>query len=150
MSELRTLTILIVDDDPNIVSVWIRLLRELKAEIRVAGSVDAALEQMRKIPPPDLVMLDLNLPPLSAVNTAKAICRFRELNPSVAVVAVSGMEREEMVKALTGVVVDSIQSKRDIATQPGLLKVIRETLDAKKRTSGQILQDMGDLIQKAL
>lgn len=142
-------TILIVDDDPSIVTVWIRLLQGLKAEIRVAANVEEALEQMRKLPPPDLVMLDLNLPPLTAVNTAKVIFRFREINPSVAVVAVSGMDKDEMIKALAGVFVDSIQSKQDIMTQTGLLQVIRETLDTKKRTSGQILQDMGDIIQKS-
>lgn len=148
MSVPNKLTILIVDDDQGILTVWSRLLQSLNAEIRTARNVEEALDQMRRLPPPDLVILDLNIPPLSAGNTAKVIVRFREINPSVAVVAVSGMEKEEMIKALAGVAVESVQNKRDIGSQVGLLKVVRETLDTKKRTSGQILQDMGDLIQK--
>lgn len=130
------MTLLLVDDDENCRILWKRMLTPMGAEIRLAGSVQEAVTQMSKIPPPDLILLDLKLPPFSAEHTLEAIKVLRQFNPNLSVIAVSGMGLDEILRIIeaTGVTVQGALSKDDNFTQARLLKAVEVALVRKGGT----------------
>ena len=82
--------ILLVDDEPAIAEVAEYALRELGFEVRHAADGDTALEWFRR-DPPDLVLLDLNLPGLGGLELLQ---RIRALRPAQAVIMVTSRVHE--------------------------------------------------------
>ena len=82
--------ILLVDDEPAIAEVAEYALREHGFEVRLAADGDTALELFRR-EPPDLVLLDLNLPGLGGLELLQ---RMRALRPAQAVIMVTSRVQE--------------------------------------------------------
>ncbi len=80
--------ILIVDDSDEMREVFSMLLRSAKVEILGAATGEDALTQF-KTAPPDLVLLDYDLPGISGLDVLKVI-RERGDQPEVPVIMVSG------------------------------------------------------------
>lgn len=89
--------VLIVDDEPNIVTSLEFLLAQAGHEVAIAGDGLEALEQARRFGP-DLVVLDLMLPGLDGF----AVCRtLRQLEPSPQILMITARGREvERIKGL--------------------------------------------------
>lgn len=121
--------ILLIDDEPNMRIMWARMLAPLGAELRTAGSVEEAIAQMSRVPPPDLVLLDLKLAPYSAEHSIAAIKQLREFNPKLVVIVISGMSEEEIVETIKGAQVEKWMTKTDSMTQQRLLTVVLSELD---------------------
>jgi DNA-binding response OmpR family regulator/DNA-binding CsgD family transcriptional regulator len=88
--DVRTATVLLVDDVPENLSLLIDTLRDAGIEIRVAESGERALKQLPNINP-DLILLDVMLPGLNGFETCrliKADARWREV-PVLFVTALS-------------------------------------------------------------
>ena len=91
--------IMVVDDDPQIRGVLIRLLSRLTGSVIQASSAEEALEALR-VTPPDLVLLDIGLPGRNAHAVLSEIRASADLR-LVPVVILSGEgNREDKLRAL--------------------------------------------------
>jgi CheY-like chemotaxis protein len=145
-------TILIVDDDPNCALLWERVLEGTADRFLSAHSISEAIAKMANIPPPDLVLLDLKIPPHGAEHTLAAIQAFREYNPELKVIAVSGMTVEEINLAIkaSGAAVQAVIHKGDMDSQRNLLDAVQGLLSSSKgfKDSMKVLQTVTDAIEK--
>lgn len=146
------MTILLVDDDENCITLWTRMLQSLSATILFARTIEEALSKMDTIPPPDVVLLDLKVPPFTADQTLLAVHAFRAKNPNLAVIAVSGMRLEEILQAIedAGVTVQGAMSKDDTMSQNRLLASVKAALVSGRgfRDTMAVLETTSDAIEK--
>ncbi len=79
--------ILIVDDNPS-VRHYLRAILEQQSSWRVCGEARTGAEALRKIieDPPDLIVLDYQMPDLNGVDVARQIC---ELLPKIPILMVT-------------------------------------------------------------
>lgn len=87
MNILKKTTLLIVDDHLMIREMWMKLFA-LKSDLDVVGDCgkfDEAIA-MVKAKKPDIVLLDINLPPASGLN---AVPLIRKFSPGTKIIAVS-------------------------------------------------------------
>lgn len=146
------MTILLVDDDANCIELWTRMLKSLNATILFAQTIEQALIQMETIPPPDVVLLDLKIPPFTAPQSLLAIHAFRVKNPNLAVIAVSGMRLDEILRAIedAGVTVQGAISKDETMSQSRLLASVKAAMVTGKsfRDTIAILETTSEAIEK--
>jgi len=146
------MTVLIVEDDATIGRIWATYLNPLGAEIRHATSVEEAIEQMRKIPPPDLLLLDLRLSEQHGPeHTVEAIAHLREFNPQLTVIAISGMADDAIQRLIDGHNVQAGVTKMEITSQSRLLQIVRDGIAQSKgwQASGQLLERLSALLSPA-
>lgn len=86
-------SVLVVDDEANIVTSLEFLMRQLKVDVRVAGDGDAALDEINAHPP-DLVLLDVMLPKRDGYSVCRAI-RANAAWDSVKIIMLTAKSREE-------------------------------------------------------
>jgi CheY-like chemotaxis protein len=145
-------TILIVDDDENCAQIWARILGGLASRFLFATTLKDAFLKMAEIPPPDLILLDLKLPPHGAAHTLSAVNALREYNPELKVVTVSGMTPEETDAAIkkAGVVIQAAVSKCNMECQSSLLRVVQDLLKKSPGLEGStaILETVSEVIAK--
>jgi len=72
-------SILVVDDEPNIVLSLEFLMKQAGYAVRTAYDGEAALEAVRQAPP-DLVLLDINMPKLNGYEVCAALRSRAEWN----------------------------------------------------------------------
>ena len=87
-------SILVVDDEPQIRRVLRTTLTFRGYEISEAASGEDALEMARKLKP-DLILLDVNLPGISGIETCKEIRRWSET--PIIMLTVRNAERDKVV-----------------------------------------------------
>lgn len=87
--------ILVVDDDPSIVSIFEFILTDASYESITANSGEDALEIVRSQSDIDLVFLDVKMPGMSGIDTFREIQR---INPMLLVVMMTGYSVDEMLK----------------------------------------------------
>ena len=90
-----TKKILVVDDDPSIVSIFEFILTDASYEPITANSGEDALEIVRSQSDIDLVFLDVKMPGMSGIDTFREIQR---INPMLLVVMMTGYSVDEMLK----------------------------------------------------
>ncbi len=87
--------VLVVDDDPQVLRVAVRLMQRRGFEVRQAGGAEDALavqaDQIDKAEPIDLLLTDLVMP---GVNGRALARMLRERDPQLAVVFMSGYDDE--------------------------------------------------------
>lgn len=128
------MTILLVDDDKNMTEIWSRMLREVGVDIRIADSVDSAIRQMQVLPMPDLILLDLNLPPHGPAQTLAALDVLRRFNPDLKCVVVTGMQLDSVKEIVERARVQYVMSKDAQFSQRKLLTAVQAALAGCKDT----------------
>jgi CheY-like chemotaxis protein len=107
MRKPTDVTVLVVDDDPDVVTFLSSVLEDAGFNVATAGSGLAALERLRVGPLPDLVSLDLVMPGHSGVRVLHDLHK----NPAwsrIPVMVVSGHSRDADVRrGLDEVLADS-------------------------------------------
>jgi DNA-binding NarL/FixJ family response regulator len=90
--------VLIVDDHPLIQEILPAVLKRAFGEVSVVavGGLEAAFQHLAHHPPPDLALLDLELPGHQGIDTLR---RFRWKFPDVPVVVVSATDDAKSVRA---------------------------------------------------
>jgi PAS domain S-box-containing protein len=83
----RALRVLLVDDDELVRFATVGLLELAGCQATAVAGGAAALESLRSCAPPDLVLLDLNMPAMDGKETLQGI---RALQPDLPVIIVSG------------------------------------------------------------
>lgn len=91
---MNSASILVVDDEPQIRRVLRTTLSFRGYEISEASSGEAALELVRKVKP-DLILLDVNLPGISGIETCKKI--RRSSGTPIIMLTVRNAERDKVV-----------------------------------------------------
>jgi DNA-binding NtrC family response regulator len=100
--------ILIVDDDPTMVSVLSEVLREHRHEIIPAANSERALEIVKE-QAPDLVLTDIEMPE-GKPQGLKLLQQIKEHNRSIPVMMITGQgTKERVVQALRGGAHDFIE-----------------------------------------
>lgn len=87
-----TKTVLLVEDEPNIVLSLEFLMGQAGFGVRVAGDGETAMDEMRSAAP-DLVILDLMLPKMDGLSVCEAI-RSNDEWRHVAILVLSAKSRE--------------------------------------------------------
>jgi len=95
--EMKPVRILLVDDDRLIRSLGRELLENLGYQVEIAENGEEVLEQFAKGPPPELVILDFNLPGISGLALVQ---RLRELHPAGRVLVASGFFSKQETEQL--------------------------------------------------
>ena len=88
-------TILVVDDEPEVLRLFKRILSAEGTQILAAGTGAAALAIARQTPL-DLVILDVKLPDVSGTDVLR---RLRRIDPGVPVIIVTSYGSVETVRA---------------------------------------------------
>lgn len=88
-------TILVVDDDPSILSIFEFILQQAGYHTITTTSGEACMEIIKSPNRIDLVFLDLKMPGMSGIDTFKEIHR---LNPMLLVIMMTGYAVDTLLK----------------------------------------------------
>lgn len=94
--------ILIIEDDQSMAQLLAKLMGPIResfpgSEIQIVHNFEDARRVIQAIPPPDIALLDLSLPPLRREDT---IARLHEIEGRCAIVIVTGHPAEEVRRLL--------------------------------------------------
>lgn len=131
------MTILIVEDEPTIVTLWRRILRNVSQDIRWAKDIAGAFREMRTIPHPDLVLLDLVLPGSSARQTLEQINALKDINPNAVVLVITGSTDDFMPALASSLGADGFRFKPQMASQNALLEAIKCAFENRRAKQGE-------------
>ena len=93
---MDTKTLLIVDDEPDILRIIERSLTQEGFQVKTARNAEVAYQQFSAMSPrPDLVIADVVMPGLSGPMLAE---RLRELDPALRVLFISGYDSTNVVR----------------------------------------------------
>ena len=88
-------TILVVDDDPSILSIFEFILKQAGHKTYVALSGDEAIKLVKSDIPFDLAFLDVKMPGMSGIETYR---NFQQICPMLLVVMMTGYSVDELLK----------------------------------------------------
>ena len=125
----ETPTILVADDDPDMLALVTRHLRTMKCEVFEASDGEAALELARK-ERPDLMILDVMMPGRSGWEVCKAVREDDEL-ADTAVIVLTGIG--EQLNSLTSPLYGADASIDKPFEFPELDFKIRKVLSDRRR-----------------
>jgi len=115
--------ILLVDDNPS-VRHYLRAILEQQTSWRVCGEARTGAEALRKVlegPPPDLILLDYQMPDLNGVDVAKQI---GELFPKIPILMVTLHLSRQLADAAKLVGVRGACAKQDIGSVVEAVEVL--------------------------
>jgi two-component system OmpR family response regulator len=92
----RTLTAVIVEDDPQLARFVASFLGFAAFTVRIAGNRDEVQAEFRKLPIPDLVLLDVNLPDVNGFDVLASLRRHPAFR-NVPVIMLTGKSTREAV-----------------------------------------------------
>ena len=122
--------ILVVDDEKDIVDLITYNLNRNGYEVLTAFNGNDALEQARREPPPDLVILDLMLPGVDGTEVARRL-KAEARTASVPIIMLTAKGEE------TDVVVGLTLGADDYVTKPFSMKILLARLSAVLRRAEQ-------------
>jgi len=134
--ESETRTILIVDDDPNSLDLFARVVKSQSAEneVLLANNGEQALEVL-KTQPVDLVLLDLQIPKIDGFEVLEAMREDKETS-DIPVIVITGI-------VLTDVDMERLNKGVAVILQKGLFSTeetvdhIEATLNEKQKLSNE-------------
>lgn len=130
------ITVLIVEDDERMIQIWESFLAPLECVVRIAMTIREAMDEMRRVPFPDIVLLDLRLPGSnSAEDTLRQIEHFKAVNPKAVVVVLTGMVDKKLPELAAELGADGYSQKLDCANQTALFGVISQALTKRTQSS---------------
>ncbi len=119
-------TILVIDDEPQLRRVMLATLTDLGYVVIAAKSGEEALEKFRE-DPPDLVLLDLNMPGIGGLETCRALRTGSDV--PIIILSVRNAERDK-VEALDA-------GADDYVTKPfGIQELLARIRAAMRRVPG--------------
>lgn len=95
-------TALVIDDDPNVITLVGRLLEEAGFAIRAAANRDQAVAALREPPLPDVVILDVMLPDVNGFDILKRMKAHPALKAVPVIMLTAEAKRESVVRGLGG------------------------------------------------
>lgn len=144
---------LIIEDDLGIRTVLRRFLTPLGIPIEEAGTWMDALILMRKVPPPDVVFLDIKLPDTVGMDAEtilrQNIARIKECNMHAIVIVMTGDSSETAIRAAAMAGADAFQHKLEMDSQSRLWNAMKGALESRRERPGCGLVKSGqELLEK--
>lgn len=139
---MKKLKVFIVDDHKLIREMW-RMIFEEKEHLEVvgeSGQLNDALEQIYKLRP-DVVLLDINLPPDSGMD---AVPHIRKHVPGAKIIAVSMHNQPAYAKKMFQLGVKGYVTKN--SSQSELLKAIEEVIAGNNYICTEIKDKLSDIV----
>lgn len=102
-------TVVVVDDEPSVLSVVSRYLERWGLQVLQAGNGGDALAAIERNGPPDLVLTDLTMPGIGGAALAR---RLKEQWPDLAVIFMSGFSAEELQRR------GALDTREDLIQKP--------------------------------
>lgn len=101
LEALNGVAVLVIEDDPDTLELFSASLGKLGAEVRIASTVEAGLEELARWRP-DAVLCDLHLPGMDGYSLMERVLADARLR-DIPVIAISGshpeIERERSLEA---------------------------------------------------
>jgi DNA-binding NtrC family response regulator len=148
MCQCNKPVVLIVEDRPEVADLWTRHLEPLQMEIRHALTLADAKILSKRVPPADLILLDLRLTDSRDENTLCAIKELTELNPNCAVLVLSGYVTPEMTKLAIEQGAHQVIEKQNIQRASDLWGFIKSYLGKAPQSVQKRMACTSDLIEK--
>jgi DNA-binding NarL/FixJ family response regulator len=130
-------------DDHAIVRAGVRALLSHHRQVEVVGESDSGEDALERVPElaPDIVLLDLSLPGMNGIETARAL---RERSPGVRLVALSMHEDAEYVRGFLEAGGSGYVPKSSLEAQliDALLAVARGEYYAPARLLAELAREM--------
>lgn len=131
--DVKTVTVLVVDDDPDICKL-LRLYLKLEGiEAQTAGSRDEIVAAFRRVPLPDLVLLDVSLPDVNGFDVLAKMRQHPVLKELPVIMLTAAATREAVIKGIAN-------GANGYVTKPfqihPLLRAVKAVLGLKDQTSG--------------
>jgi response regulator RpfG family c-di-GMP phosphodiesterase len=131
---MHAVTVLIIDDNENVLAVYSQMLATLGCKVICSDHVHAGLRLMEEtVPRPDFVFLDLNFPGSDAKETARCIPEFQRLNPLAYTIVFTGMTKEKVEKMqtlLSGA--NALRQKLDLTKAEDFWATLEEAIERGK------------------
>lgn len=142
--------ILICEDDHALAELWADHMKPLGYEIEIAHTLAAAIEAMRRIPPPDLLFLDLVLPDSrdAEVTLRDGVRLATNANPNVVIVVITGMNSERIADIAAEIGADGFNFKNQVASQRSLWQAVQAALVSRVSSPRKCAEDCLLLVEK--
>ncbi|MEO8765389.1 MAG: response regulator transcription factor [Ginsengibacter sp.] len=139
---MAKITVVIVDDHKLLRELWQQILAS-NQEIEVvgeSGEFDEAIELI-KIKRPDIVLLDINLPPASGMDAVPLINKFA---PGTKIIAISAHNQIVYAKKMLQLGAKAYVTKNSSSQE--MLKAIKEVMNGKKYICSEIKDLISDQV----
>lgn len=114
--------VLVVEDSKTIRMILCEYLRKMNIETVEAADGLQALERLKEMSPPDLVLVDWNMPVMSGIDFIRAVRELRIYDPLPLIMVTTNSESEHMGTAMEAGANEYIQ-------KPCTFDALREKLD---------------------
>ena len=112
---------LVVEDSKTIRMILCGYLRKLNIEVVEAGDGREALERLKEMAPPDLVLVDWNMPVMSGIDFIRAVREMHIYDPLPLIMVTTNSESEHLGTAMEAGANEYIQ-------KPCTLDALREKI----------------------
>jgi response regulator NasT len=141
MDSEKRQTLLLIDDDSLVLATFAKGLKELGYEVLLAGDGRKGLQLAASEPPPDLAIIDMRMPEMSGIETARGLKQL-----GVPTMFFSAYDDEESVEQAVaegamGYLLKPIDVEKAVPTIKAALKRaqdLRESRDAERRLGGAL------------
>lgn len=146
--------ILIIEDDAGMRELLRGYLAPLGVPIEEAASLAEGVEIMRKVPPPDLIFLDLWLPDTANAQATlrEGITQLKGYNADAVIVVMTGDSAESVARTAREFGADAFRHKMQMDSQASLLRVVKSALetrrDASKKTGRELARAGHEMIEQ--
>jgi len=119
---------LVVEDSKTIRMILCEYLRKMDIQVVEAANGREALERLKEMSPPDLVLVDWNMPVMSGIDFIRAVRELRTYDPLPLIMVTTNSESEHAGTAMEAGAKEYIQKPCTLAAlrekieQLGLLK----------------------------
>lgn len=127
---------LLVEDRFEIADTWKKYLEPLDINSCHVTNLEDAFVILQKIPPPDIVLLDLNLGEYSAASyTVAQIAKIKSYNPDMLLIVISGVLTPDLIQVAVAQGANNIKEKIDMSQQVRLWQAIEESIEKASTTT---------------
>lgn len=113
---------LVVEDSSTIRMILCQYLRKMNIEVVEAANGREALERLKEMAPPDLVLVDWNMPVMSGIDFIRAVRELHIYDPLPLVMVTTNSESDYLGVAMEAGANEYIQ-------KPCTFEALREKLD---------------------
>jgi two-component system chemotaxis response regulator CheY len=113
---------LVVEDSKTIRMILCEYLRKMNIEVVEAADGREALERLKAMSPPDLVLVDWNMPVMSGIDFIRAVRELRVYDPLPLIMVTTNSETEHIGTAMEAGANEYIQ-------KPCTLDALREKIE---------------------
>lgn len=147
------ITVLIVEDRPEISLIWKKHLKAKignQADIREARTLADGISLSKKIPPPDLILLDLGLTDSNPIQTIAQQHILKASNPNVVLITITGLVTPELAEMTIENGAHAVAHKLNIQCSSDLWDVIQSAVDKAPPNAQKAIVHTSEIIARLI